>query len=88
MTKLLLCITVSISFFAQITFADIVVLSSGEQLHVTILEQTDTSIHVRHAILGDFLIDVGDVSSIDQVQEKGEASPTVEDAYESEQANK
>jgi putative salt-induced outer membrane protein YdiY len=88
MTKLLLCITVSISFFAQITSADIVVLSSGEQLHVTILEQTDTTIHVRHAILGDFLIDVGDVSSIDQAQELGEASPAVEDANESEHAKK
>jgi hypothetical protein len=54
------------SFFLVISSVngDIIILSSGEQLTVEIVEHAEAHIHVRHAILGDFSIASKDVTSI------------------------
>ena len=64
--------------------ADIIVLSSGEQLEVTVLEQTDSTLRVRHSILGDFTIQTSDISSLESsTQIANESETTSEDDVES-----
>jgi len=54
----------SLSLAISFVSGDIIVLSSGEQLTVEIVEKGETHVRVRHAILGDFSIASADVSSI------------------------
>ena len=44
---------------------DIIVLSTGEQLTVTVLEQNENNTKVHHAILGDFTVDAGEIVSVE-----------------------
>ena len=48
-----------------IAMGDIIVLSSGEQLSVTVLEQNEATIKVHHEILGDFTINTDAITSIE-----------------------
>lgn len=57
---------VSILLFIPTTLADIVVLSSGEQLEVTIVDRGESALQVHHEILGDFKIQTKDIASIEQ----------------------
>jgi len=66
MIRLFIYGLVSIALFNTSLLADIIVLSSGEQLEVTILNQDHATVQVHHAILGDFTIQTKDITSIEQ----------------------
>jgi putative salt-induced outer membrane protein YdiY len=83
---------VSILLFLPTLQGDILVLTSGEELKVTILERRESSIEVRHEILGDFVIQSNTITSIEsspEVKEVGEAAEDqhLEDEEESQSWN-
>ena len=55
--------------------ADIVVLSSGERLDVSIIETTLDSVHVTHPILGELHIATKDITSIETTATLQSAGP-------------
>jgi len=56
--------------------ADIIVLSSGERLEVSIIETTLDSVHVTHPILGELHIATEDIKSIETTTPLQAAEPT------------
>jgi len=58
------------------SFADIIVLSSGERLEVSIIETTLDSVHVTHPILGELHIATEDIKSIETTTPLQAAGPT------------
>ena len=70
----LLCI-LSLSISSNIN-ADIVVLSSGERLEVSIVESTADSVHVTHPILGELHIATENIKSIETTTPLQPVSPT------------
>ena len=83
MTRHYIYVIVSILLFVPTIVADIVVLTSGEQLHVTILKYGKSSLQVHHKILGDFTIQTKDVASIEtSTPKKDSDTPVVEKQVE------
>lgn len=67
---------VSILLFLPSLQGDVLLLTSGEKLEVIVLKRGESSIEVRHKILGDFVIQSDNISSIepsDEVKEVGES---------------
>jgi putative salt-induced outer membrane protein YdiY len=67
MTQKLICGFMAIIVLSTYARSDIIILSSGEKLDASVISQTDSTVSVRHPILGDFDIDTKDVASIDGV---------------------
>ncbi|MBT4529817.1 MAG: DUF481 domain-containing protein [Phycisphaerae bacterium] len=82
-----LFVFISIAFLSLNAPADIIILSSGEQLEVSILEQTDSVVHIRHSILGDFEIPTVDISSIERTNVKKEVDTNESEGTETSPEN-
>lgn len=87
MTRHYIYAIVSILLFVPTIVADIIVLTTGEQLHVAILEQGESSVQVHHEILGDFTLQTKDIESIEASTPKKESLPPVVEKPVEEQEN-
>ena len=70
---------VSILLFIPALHSDIIVLTSGERLQVTIVAHSESSVEVHHKILGDFVIQTSSIASIEPSPEEKVAGETIED---------
>lgn len=68
MVRYFIYVTVTIFIFVHPSIGDIIVLSSGERIDVTITENGDAGIKVRHEILGEFTIERKHIASIEVSQ--------------------
>ena len=87
MINKLLFVFTSIAFLSLNAPADIIILSSGEQLEVSILEQTDSVVHIHHSILGNFEIPTVDISSIERTNVKKEVDTNESEGTETSPEN-